>query len=104
MNIAFNDYSSLSKSLFWDVPQDNANIERIVNQNPDWMIERAFEYGAMRDVRRVLSWYGKEKAISVLCEAESLAKETVGFACALFDLNKTDFKCYNYKRSNPIYY
>jgi hypothetical protein len=98
------EIAKLSRSLFWDVPQDSSNIQRIVNENPDWMIERAFEYGAMQDVRRVLAWYGNEKATRVLCSAESLAKETVGFACALFDLNKTDFKCYNYKRSNPIYY
>ena len=98
------EIATLSRSLFWDVPQDNSNIQRIVNQNPDWMIERAFEYGAMRDIRQVLSWYGKERAIRVLCSAESLSKVTVGFACALFDLNKNDFKCYNYKRSNLTYY
>jgi hypothetical protein len=98
------EIAKLSKSLFWDVPQDSANIQRIANHNSDWLIQRAFEYGAMRDIRLVLSWYGNEKAIRVLCEAESLSRVTVGFACALFDLDKTNFKCYNYKRSNPIYY
>lgn len=98
------EIANLSKSLFWDVPQDSANRLRIANENADWMIQRAFEYGAMRDIRQVLSWYGNEKAIQVLCAAESLSRVTVGFACALFDLDKTNFKCYNYKRSNPIYY
>ena len=98
------EINKLSLSLFWDVPQDLLNIQRIVKQNPDWMIQRAFEYGAMSDIRQVLGWYGKEKTIRVLCSAESLSKVTVGFASSLFDLNKTDFKCYNYKRSNPTYY
>ena len=98
------EITKLSGSLFWDVPRDKANIERIVNQNPDWMIQRAFEYGAMRDIRLVLSWYGNENAIRALCSAESLSKVTVGFACAFFDIKKTDFKCYNERGSNPNYY
>ena len=98
------EIDKLSRSLFWDVPNDLSNIQRIIRQNPDWTVRRAFEYGTMRDIRQVLSWYGKEKAIRVLCSSESLSKVTVGFVIALFDLNKTDFKCYNYKRSNPTYY
>lgn len=42
------EIAKLSKSLFWDVPQDSANIQRIVNHNSEWLIQRAFEYGAMR--------------------------------------------------------
>lgn len=99
-----NEISVLSKALFWDVPSDTINIQRIANENINWLIERAFEYGTMKDIRYVLKWYGREKIVPVLCSAESLSKETVGFACALFELKKTDFKCYNYRRSNPIYY
>lgn len=63
------EITKLSRSLFWDVPQDIPNIQRIVNENPDWTIERVFEYGTMQDIRQVLAWYGKEKAISVLCSS-----------------------------------
>ena len=96
--------STLSNSLFWDVPGDAANRQRIAQENPNWLIERAFEYGTMHDVRCVIEWFGRDKAMQVLRSADSLSKVTVGFACALFDLNKTDFKCYNAKRSNRIYY
>jgi hypothetical protein len=98
------EISELSKSLFWDVPDDVLNKHRIVHENPDWLIERAFEYGTMRDVRCTLKWFGREKIMQVLRSADSLSKVTVGFACALFNLNKTDFKCYSAKRSNLIYY
>ena len=103
-NIPAVERLQLSMSLFWDVPQDRANINRIIDTNPDWLVERVFEYGKMKEVRLVIEWYGEDVVKEVLCQAESLSKICLAFAAVLFDLEKEDFKCYRYKRSHPIYY
>ena len=103
-NIPAVERLQLSISLFWDVPQDRANINRIIDTNPDWLVERVFEYGKMKEVRLVIEWYGEDVVKEVLCQAESLSKICLAFAAVLFDLEKEAFKCYRYKRSHPIYY
>lgn len=103
-NIPAVERLQLSMSLFWDVPQDRANINRIIDTNPDWLVERVFEYGKMKEVRLVIEWYGEDVVKEVLCQAESLSKICLAFAAVLFDLEKEAFKCYRYKRSHPIYY
>lgn len=104
MQIPSEERDKLSTMLFWDVPRDKGNINRIIENNPDWLIQRAFERGTLRDVVLVMRWYGNDKVKETLRNAESLSKLCVGFACALLGMEKTDFKCYNYRRSNLIYY
>lgn len=103
-NIPIEERLKLSMRLFWDVPRDRGNIDDIIDNCPAWLIRRAFEHGTMDDIRWVLQWYGEEMVKEALCQAESLSKVTVAFAAGLFDLEKDAFKCYRYKRSNPIYY
>ncbi len=103
-HIPVEERDKLSLALFWDVPRDRENISRIIEQNPEWLIERVFEIGTMEEIRMVIDWYGADKVKEVLCQAESLSKICVAFAASLFDLKKDAFKCYRYKRSHPIYY
>ena len=69
-----------------------------------FIIERVFERGDVPDVRNCLRSYGHEKVCKVLTNAKWLSLSTIYFACALFDNELTDYKCYNIAQSKPAHW
>lgn len=88
---------SLNKRIFWDVNYDTLNYD----EKASFVIQRVFERGDVDDVRACRRYYGDEKIRDVLISAKWLSLNTIYLACALFENELTDYKCYNTAQSNP---
>lgn len=55
------------RPLFWDIHENN--IEIALRESSDWVIERVFEYGTLKDIFDVIDLYGREKVKQVLTVA-----------------------------------
>lgn len=65
-----------------------------------FIIERVFERGDVPDIRNCRRHYGDDKICTVLTNAKWLSLHTIYLACALFDNELTDYKCYNIALAN----
>ena len=86
-----------NKRLFWDVNFENLDFQKKAN----FIIERVFERGDVEDIRTCRRYYGDKKIKDVLTHSKWLPLNTIYLACALFDNELTDYKCYNIAQSNP---
>jgi hypothetical protein len=88
---------SFNKRIFWDVDPETLNYD----EKASFVIQRVFERGDVQDIRTSRRYYGDAKIKEVLTQAKWLSLDTVYLACALFDNELTDYKCYNIARANP---
>lgn len=88
------------KRIFWDVAFDKLDYDG----NVSFIIERLFERGDVEDIRQCRRYYGDEKIRTVLTKAKWLSMQTVYLACALFENELTDYRCYITAQSNPAYF
>lgn len=86
-----------NKRIFWDIDIAKLDYER----KASFIIERVFERGDVPDIRNCRRYYGDDKICSVLTNAKWLSLTTIYLACALFDNELTDYKCYNTAQLNP---
>lgn len=86
-----------ARRIFWDVNFDALDYDA----KASFIIERVFERGDVEDIRQCRRYYGDEKIRDVLVNAKWLSLQTIYLACALFDNQLTDYKCYNTALSNP---
>jgi hypothetical protein len=91
------DFSSY---LFWDVDQDRLDMEN----SKKLIIERVLEYGQMKDWNLLRNYYGLEEIKNTAQTIKSFDKVTLSFLCNLFDMEKTQFRCYTHKQSTPNYW
>ena len=89
--------NQLDKRIFWDV--DFASLD--IDKKAGFVIERVFVRGDVPDIRWCRKYYGDELIAKVLTQANWLPLATVYLACALFENELTDYKCYNIAQSNP---
>ena len=89
----------LAKRIFWDVDFEKIDYHRDYNA----VIERAFEWGDIEDIRQVRRFYGDDKVIKSLTSAKYLFDKTLHFCSAIFEIPKDKFRCYILKQSNPIH-
>ncbi len=86
-----------NKSIFWDV-----NFEAMdYDKRASFIIERVFERGDVEDIRQCRRYYGDVTISNVLTKAKWLSLGTVCLACALFNNQLTDYRCYNTAQLNP---
>ena len=52
------------RPLFWDVPE--ADIKSVLENSPEWVVPRVFEYGSLPDIDEVIDLYGAEKVKAIL--------------------------------------
>jgi len=88
-----------NKRIFWDV-----NFEALdYDKKASFVIERVFERGDVDDIRQCRRYYGDEIIRNSLLKARWLSLSTICLACALFNNELTDYKCYNTAQLNPTH-
>ncbi len=80
----------LSPYLLWDTDRTRLDWQR----NAAFVIRRAFERGTLDDLLEVLVYYGREKVVAVLTQAEDLPEMVIALASVVFSLKPVDFRCY----------
>ncbi|MGB0429671.1 MAG: DUF6922 domain-containing protein [Bacteroidia bacterium] len=91
--------SQMTTSTFWDV--DFSQIDLV--KNSQFIISRIFMRGDLPEIHDVLKYYGKEKTIGALKNAQYLDDLTLSYCSTIFQIPKSDFKCYTEKQLIPNY-
>jgi len=89
-----------NKRIFWDVNYETLDFDN----KAAFAIERVFERGDVPDIRSCRRYYGDDKIKSVLINAKWLPLSTIYLACALFNNELTDYRCYNTAQLNPTHW
>ncbi len=92
--ITINDFS---KHLFWDVDLNSFDL----NQYPKQMIEKVLGYGNWTDWVLLKKLYGVEKIKEISLNIRSLDAVTLAFLSTIFNIDKTEFRCYKHKQLFP---
>ena len=87
----------LRPSLFWDTDVQTIDLE----QHKAFIIERILMRGRLEEARAMMAFYGKKAVEQVVLEARYLDKITLSFCSAIFNIPKTEFRCYRLAQSNP---
>jgi len=87
----------LNGQYFWDVDTSKMDPET----SKRLIIERVFSLGDIKDMRRIIAYYGRKKVADELAKLNYLDPKTFNFVTVLFDKSKQDYKCYTPKRSIP---
>lgn len=74
------------KSLFWDVDVDKINL----HLRKDFIIQRVFSRGGMKDVKTVFSLYLLADIIEALKKSRELDKVTHNFCSNYFNIPKEE--------------
>ncbi|MBN1185590.1 MAG: hypothetical protein JXB49_25110 [Bacteroidales bacterium] len=83
----------LKPHYFWDV--DRSAIDDTANKR--LVIERIITYGTLGEISLIISNYGRSEVIDVIRKLNFIDPKTLNFMAKLFNLSKTDFKCYTRK-------
>ena len=92
--ITINDFS---EHLFWDVDKKLFDL----NRHQIFFIQRVLEYGKMKDWNLIKDLYGMEAIKESSLRAQSLDAVTLSFVSTIFNIDKTEFKCYKQRQSFP---
>ena len=95
--ISINDFS---KHLFWDVDLDGFDFEK----HKVHLINKVLEYGLLSDWDLLKQVYGLETIKEVSLNLRSLDVVTLSYLSALFNIDKTEFRCYKHKQLYPTYW
>jgi hypothetical protein len=88
----------ISKKAFWDVRFSEIDFEK----NSLQVMERVFNYGPWKDQVAILKFYGLRRIKEEIVNAGYLRNSVISFLCAILNLKKTDFACYNKKQFHPL--
>ena len=86
----------LARRIFWDVDFDKLDYDG----KASFIIERVFERGDVQDIRNCRGYYGDERVVLALLNANFLPLATLHFVSAIFDQPLEEFRCYILRRSN----
>jgi hypothetical protein len=89
--ITINDFSP---HLFWDVDKKAFDL----NTYKFFFIQRVLEYGRMNDWNLIKRLYGMEAIKEASLNARSLDAVTLSFVSTLFNIDKTEFRCYKHRQ------
>jgi hypothetical protein len=87
--ITIDDFSPY---LFWDVD---------LNKYQSFFIQRVLEYGKINDWNLIKKLYGMEAIKVASLNARSLDAVTLSFVSAIFNIDKTEFRCYKHRQLYP---
>lgn len=87
----------LRPSLFWDTDIKTVDLEK----HKKSIIERTLMRGTKDEFDLVLKYYGWETVKETALAARYLDKYSLAFCSVIFDLSKTDFRCYKLAQLNP---
>ena len=86
-----------SKFLFWDVDLNGFDL----NKYQTFFIQRVLEYGKITDWNLIKELYGMEAIKEASLNARSLDAVTLSFVSTIFNINKTEFRCYKHRQLYP---
>ena len=87
----------LRQSLFWDTNVKTMDLQ----QHKASIIERVLMRGSWEEYHEMMSFYGKNTVREVVLNARYLDKRTLAFCAAIFNIPKTEFRCYKLALLNP---
>ena len=87
----------LSPVLFWDMEREKVDAERYSAS----LIQRVLEYGTLQDWRLTRDYYGMNRIVADCKKLRTLDPMALSFVCAVSDTNKEDYRCYQFRQSNP---
>lgn len=85
----------LNRACFWDVDITKFDDEK----SKRLIIERVISFGTLEEIKLVKEFYGLETVISILCKLNYIDPKTLNFVSLLFQIPKTEFKCYTRAQS-----
>ena len=92
--IIINDFS---QHLFWDVDLNGFDLENHKSQ----LIQKVLEYGLINDWNLLKELYGLETIKEVSLNLRSLDAVTLSYLSAIFNVDKTEFRCYKHRQLFP---
>lgn len=87
----------LRPSLFWDTDINSIDLEK----HKKSIIERTLMRGTKEEFDLVLQYYGWESVKNVLLSTRYLDKYSLSFCSVIFEIPKTEFRCYKLEQLNP---
>ena len=85
----------INPSYFWDINPDS--IDEIKSKR--LIIERIINLGNLREIKYMISFYGKDEVIKTIINLNHLDPKTLNFFSIVFDIPKSKFKCYTKNQS-----
>jgi hypothetical protein len=93
-NITIHDFS---KHLFWDVDINTFDFEL----HKSHLTQKVLEYGMMKDWELLKKVYGLETIKEISLNLRSLDVVTLSFLSAIFNIDKSEFRCYKHSLLFP---
>ena len=92
--------ADFSPHLFWDVDLEQFDFEK----HKSHLIQKVLEYGLKKDWILLKACYGLEIIKEVSLNLRSLDAVTLSYLSAIFQIDKTQFRCYKHKLLFPTYW
>ena len=92
--------SDFSQHLFWDVDLSGFDFEK----HKVHLIHKVLEYGMLKDWNLLKEKYGLETIKEVSLTLRTLDAVTLSYLSAIFNIDKTEFRCYKHKQLYPTYW
>lgn len=92
--------SDFSKHLFWDVDLSGFDFEK----HKVHLIHKVLEYGMLKDWNLLKEKYGLETIKEVSLTLRTLDAVTLSYLSAIFNIAKTEFRCYKHKQLFRTYW
>ena len=84
----------INKAYFWDVDFSALDLEKSCRL----IIERVMLYGNLQEMDIIKNYYGSERIETTLCSLNFIDPKNLNFFSLLFDIPKSQFKCYTRKQ------
>lgn len=84
----------LNKSYFWDI--DPEYLDEV--KSAKLIIERVMNFGNLHEIQLLKNYYGEKEIKHTLCHLNYIDPKTLNFASLLFNIPKSNFKCYTRKQ------
>ena len=92
--------NALSKEIFWDTPIEN--IDR--KQHAGFVLERVMMYGTLEDWKILKRLYSKKELHNVAITLRTLDDFSISFLSLVLGIDKSQFRCYIQKQSQPSFW
>lgn len=79
------------RALFWDIDPETLDIKK----HAGFVIQRVLKKGSLDDWLTIKEIYGLDQIKKESLSIRSLDKKTLSFLSNYFDVEKTEFRCYN---------
>lgn len=92
--------TNFSPHIFWDVDVQSIEMEK----NGVFVLQRVLQYGILKDWLLLKSILGGEQIKALAVKLPTLDDVSIAFLSNLYNIDKSEFKCYKNKQSNQNYW